>query len=80
MTAGSEVALVDPNSTRLPGATQAASAIVDPRLRRIVDGPTMCSVIAPTCVVADGLTKVLAITGRLDPALLRAFDAAERVH
>jgi len=26
MTAGSEIALVDPDSTRLPGATQAASA------------------------------------------------------
>jgi thiamine biosynthesis lipoprotein len=62
------------------GSRQSPSAIVDPRARRVVDERALCSVIAPTCTIADGLTKVLAIGGLLDPALLRTFDAAQLVH
>ena len=70
-------------ATSLPyreGRSQSPSAIVDPHARRVVEGRTMYSVIAPTCVIADGLTKVLAIAGRLDATLLRTFDAAQLLH
>ena len=62
------------------GSGQSPSAIVDPHDGRVVDDARMWSVVAPTCVVADGLTKVLAIAGGLDAALLRAFDATALVH
>ena len=70
-------------ATSLPyrsGTAQSPSAIVDPRARRLVEHRTMCSVIAPTCVIADGLTKVLVIAGRLDADLLRTFGAAPLLH
>lgn len=62
------------------GRAQSPSAIIDPRKRRVIDGRALCSVVAPTCVIADGLTKVLAIRGHLDDRLLRTFDAAQLVH
>jgi thiamine biosynthesis lipoprotein len=59
---------------------QAPSAIVDPRARRILDDRRTVSIVAPTCVLADGLTKVLAIAGTCDLAWLAAFDAMPLIH
>ena len=53
----------------------APGALVRPLDGRLVDTRLTYSVIAPTCTVADALTKALASRGSLPDACLRAFDA-----
>jgi len=67
-------------STRTASPMQARSAIIDPRRRRVVGDRKIVSIVAPTCVLADGLTKVLAITGTHDIAWLAGFDAVPLIH
>ena len=67
-------------SPRAASSSQASSAIIDPRERRVVIDRTLVSIIAPTCVLADGLTKVLAIMGTRDIAWLATFDAVALIH
>ena len=65
---------------RADAPAQSPSAIVDPRRRRVVDARQVWSVVAPTCVLADALTKVVAVAGALAAApVLRAFDAVSQV-
>ena len=54
-------------------------ALIDPRSRRRLAGQRSVTVLAPTCAVADGLTKALAVTGMLDPACLQRYDAVPLV-
>lgn len=66
--------------SRSASSRQAPGAIVDPRARRVVEDRQLVSIIAPTCVLADGLTKVLAIEGACDLAWFAAFDAVPLIH
>ena len=52
-----------------------ASPLVDPRLRLPVLSTRTASVIAPTCMVADALTKVVVLLGRGARGVLRAYGA-----
>ena len=61
----------------VPGGCR--GALIDPRSRRRLAGKRSVTVLAPTCAVADGLTKALAVTGMLDPACLRRYDAVPLV-
>ena len=61
---------------RVDAPAQSQSAIVDPRRRRVVGARHVWSVIAPTCVLADALTKVVALAGaRAAAPVLRSFGA-----
>ncbi len=51
------------------------SALVDPRTRRPVLSQRSYSVIAPRCVIADALTKVLALSGDTNLACFSRYDA-----
>lgn len=51
------------------------SALVDPRTRRAVVSRRSYSVIAPRCVIADALTKVLALSGDTNLACFSRYDA-----
>lgn len=55
------------------------SALVDPLDGRSVTSACSFSVIAPRCAVADGLTKVLALRGRLAAPCLAHFGARGHV-
>lgn len=59
---------------------QTRGAIVDPRARHAAGERRLVSIVAPTCVLADGLTKVLAITGDRELACFSAFDAVPLLH
>lgn len=62
------------------GAGRAPALLVDARARRVVAGRGICSVVAPTCLVADALTKVAASLGADGDALLASFDAVRLPH
>ena len=51
------------------------SALIDPRTRRPLAITKSWSVLADRCAVADGLTKVVAASGRPDHPSLRRFGA-----
>ena len=51
------------------------SALVDPFRRRCVATDASVSVLAPTCMLADALTKVVALSGDVHHALLAAHGA-----
>lgn len=51
------------------------SAIVDPRSGQALAGGASYTVVAPTCALADGLTKVLALGGAQAHGCLAAFGA-----
>lgn len=53
----------------------ARSALVDARTRTPLADRRSFSVVAPTCIAADALTKVLAITGALPAECARRWDA-----
>lgn len=57
-------------------ATSGTQAVVDVGGRRPLAGEALYSVVAPSCVVADGLTKAVAQSGRLDAPWLAAFGAS----
>ena len=52
------------------------SALVDPTSGRPCVGAQSASVRAPTCLVADALTKVVTILGRRSAPILRAYAAS----
>ncbi|HTP45308.1 MAG TPA: FAD:protein FMN transferase [Casimicrobiaceae bacterium] len=52
-----------------------AAPLIDPRLRLPVLSTRTVSVIASTCMVADALTKVVALLGRGAQGILRAYRA-----
>ena len=54
---------------------QMVSAIVNPISKNALISDNSYSVIAPKCVIADALTKVLALTGRHDMACFSRYDA-----
>ena len=56
-------------------ATSSTAATIDRTSRRPVHDGKAWSVIAPRCVVADALTKVVAQTGRIDAPWLARFGA-----
>jgi thiamine biosynthesis lipoprotein len=51
------------------------SALADPRSGAPITRPASCSVLAPSCAVADGLAKALAVDGRIDPDCLARYEA-----
>lgn len=55
--------------------TRSVSALVNPLNRQAITKPYSYSVIAPTAWVADGLTKVLAISGNTEHPCLQCFGA-----
>lgn len=62
------------------GAAQSPSALIDTTDGRAIDSFLTYSVIAPTCAVADGLTKVLASAGGLSERCRRVFGAVPMIH
>ena len=52
------------------------SALIDPRTSRPVTARHSFSVIAELCAIADGLTKVVAVTGRTDHPSLQRHGAS----
>lgn len=55
--------------------TPEASALVDPRTQSAIVDNRSYSIIAKTCVVADALTKVLAVSGDPNHSCFAFFDA-----
>lgn len=55
--------------------TPEASALVDPRTQSAIVDNRSYSIIAKTCVVADALTKVLAVSGDPNHSCFALFDA-----
>ncbi|WP_159732805.1 hypothetical protein [Methylosinus sp. Ce-a6] len=51
------------------------SALVSSKTRAPIVEPDAYSVIAPSCMIADALTKVLAQTKQTDSTYLRRFGA-----
>jgi len=49
---------------------------IDPRTRQLVPGNDGASVRAPTCMIADALTKAVGVNGEAALPLLRSFGAA----
>lgn len=49
--------------------------LVNPFSQRPIHGDTRYTVLAPTCAVADGLTKALAVEGHLAPDCLARYSA-----
>ncbi len=62
------------------GPARVPAALVDARARRLVDDARVFTVVAPTCLVADALTKVVATGGADVDALLASFGAAASFH
>ena len=62
-------------STAGPAPGKCRGGLVDPFTRRRLAGSGSFTVIAPTCAVADGLTKALAVAGALDAACLQRYGA-----
>lgn len=62
------------------GPRRAPAALVDARTRRVVARSRAFSVLAPTCLVADALTKVAATMGSDGDALLASFGAIPLRH
>lgn len=56
------------------------SALVNPLNNAPILGARSFSVIAPTCTIADALTKVLAVTGDLEHPCFKHFDAHPIIH
>lgn len=54
---------------------QTVSALVNPLIRQAITKPFSYSVIAPTAWLADGLTKVLAISSNIEHPCLQRFGA-----
>jgi FAD:protein FMN transferase len=52
-----------------------AMALVDPRTRALRPYGTGVTVVAPTCVLADALTKIVALDAARAPSILRRFGA-----
>lgn len=52
-----------------------SGALVDPFAGIVLDAPASYTVLAPSCAVADGLTKALAVAGQLSPACLQRYRA-----
>jgi thiamine biosynthesis lipoprotein len=52
-----------------------SGALVDPFAGTVLTAPTSYTVLAPSCAVADGLTKALAVAGQLSPACLQRYSA-----
>ena len=50
-------------------------ALVDPRTRRVRRYGASVTVVAPTCMVADALTKIVALDPARAPTILRRFGA-----
>jgi FAD:protein FMN transferase len=63
------------NAIRLSEPTQAIGHIVDPRSGQLLRGTASVMVAAPTCIVADALTKVAALAGPSCQPLLDRFGA-----
>ena len=55
------------------------TALIDPRTSMPILSARTVSVIASTCMLADALTKVVALRGRDAMSLLRAYDAAAAI-
>ena len=55
------------------------TSLIDPRTSMPIMSTRTVSVIASTCMVADALTKVVALRGRDAMSLLRACDAAAAI-
>lgn len=53
-----------------------ASPLIDPRGRRPIMSTRTVSVVASTCMVADALTKVVALRGSRSAGTLTAYDAS----
>ncbi len=70
------------SSAYRPGVdtAQCPSALIDTAGGRPIDGRRTYSVVAPTCAIADGLTKALASAGRLDDRCREAFGAVPMIH
>jgi thiamine biosynthesis lipoprotein len=67
-------------SAGVRSAAQAPGALVDAHARRVIDEPRVYAVIAPTCLVADAMTKVVARRAPGWEATLRGFDATALIH
>jgi FAD:protein FMN transferase len=63
---------IDPARTSLP----AGSAVIEPRLRQPIRAIAGATVRAPTCVVADALTKVVMTMGEASATLLAHYGAS----
>jgi thiamine biosynthesis lipoprotein len=61
--------------TQTKKVNERLSAIVDIKRKRLLTMPHSVSVIAQTCMHADALTKIVAITGRLPTRLMRYASA-----
>jgi thiamine biosynthesis lipoprotein len=60
----------------LASGEPAASAVIDPRTGAPVHGVVGATVRAPTCVVADALTKIVMATGEAAGQLLESYGAS----
>jgi thiamine biosynthesis lipoprotein len=61
-------------------ASSAGSELIRRATGRPVGGGMIYTIVAPRCVIADGLTKVLAQSGLADRSLLQRFGATAIVH
>jgi thiamine biosynthesis lipoprotein len=61
------------SSTSAPAGTMPAH--VNGASRRAIDGGVTVAVVAPTCMVADALTKVVLVQGEASDTVLAMFDA-----
>lgn len=56
-------------------STGQSGALVDPFAGTLLMTPASYTVLAPSCAVADGLTKALAVAGQLSPVCLQRYGA-----
>jgi len=64
-----------PRFDPLQSATATGTAIIDPSTRRLVEGICAATVCAPSCMIADALTKVVMIAGPSAGQLLDHYRA-----
>ena len=61
--------------SRREHGNQLVSALIDGRTGNAVANNVSVSIVSPTCMIADALTKIITVTGKSNHPLLRRFHA-----